>query len=194
MKSKFNILNKKILYNGFFKLHEITLKHQKHDGSWSNPLKREIFSGAQVATVLPYDPKNHKIILIDQFRTGTIKKNQNPVIKEIVAGIIDQGESPEEAAQRECKEEIDCDIFQLTKICSYFPAPGSSESYYHLFLGEVNAFEGIRIKGQNEENEDILARCYSVKEVKKLLINNEIINGLTLIALQWFFLNYSSFN
>ena len=142
--------------------------------------------------MLPYDPKTKKIILIDQFRAGIIRKNIDPTIKEIVAGIIDQGESPEETAKRECKEETDCDIHQLTKICSYYPVPGTSESYYHLFLGVVSAFEGIRIKGKKEENEDILVRCYSIEEVKKLLINNKIINGLTLIALQWFFLNYSS--
>ena len=137
-------------------------------------------------------PKNNKIILIDQFRTGILNKNHDPIIKEIVAGIIDKGEKPEETAKRECKAEIDCDILQLTKIFSYYPAPGSSESYYHLFLGEVNSFEGTRIKGQQEENEDILAKCYSIEEVKKLLKNNQIVNGLTLIALQWFFLNYNS--
>ena len=114
MKSKFNILNKQNLYNGFFKVHEITLEHQKHDGSWSGPIKREIVSGAQVATVLPYDPKTNKIILIDQFRSGIITKNQNPIIKEIVAGIIDQGETPEETAKRECKEEIGCEIHAIT--------------------------------------------------------------------------------
>ena len=192
MKSKFNILNKKILHNGFYKLHEITLKHKKHDGSWSTPIKREVFGGAQVATVLPFDPKTNKIILIDQFRSGILNKNHDPIIKEIVAGIINQGESPEETAKRECKEEIDCDVHKLIKVCSYYPTPGSSESYYHLFLGEVSSFEGIRIKGQKDENEDILARCYSIQEVKKLLMNNKIVNGLTLIALQWFFLNYKS--
>ena len=191
MKSAVNIINKKILHNGFYKLHEITLEHKKHDGSWSAPIKREIFSGAHVATILPYDPLTKKIILIDQFRPG-ILENHNPVVREIVAGIIDDGESPQVAAMRECKEEIDCDIHKLTKICSYYPAPASSESYYHLFLGEVRSFEGIRIKGQKDENEDILAKCYSVEEVKKMLMNGEIINGLTLIALQWFFLNYNS--
>ena len=192
MKSAFNILSQKILHNGFFKLHEVTFKHKKHDGTWSKPIKREIFGGAQVASILPYDPVTKKIILIDQFRPGILKDNHNPVIKEIVAGIIDKGESPEEAAKRECKEEIGCDIHRLTKIFSYYPAPGSSESYYHLFLGEVSSFEGNKITGQKNENEDILARCYSLDEVKKLLINNTIISGSTLIALQWFFVNYNS--
>ena len=98
MKKNHNIISKKTLYSGFFKLHEFTLKHKKHDSSWSRPLTREIFSGAHVATVLPYDKKEKKIILIDQFRTGLIEKSQDPIIKEIVGGIIDKNESPEETA------------------------------------------------------------------------------------------------
>ena len=189
MKTKFNIINKEILHSGYFKLYGYTVEHIKHDGSWSNQMKREVFSGAQVSAVLPYDPIAKKIVLIEQFRTGVIKNNYDPVIKEIVAGNIDNGESPEKAAIRECKEEIDCDVKNLKKITSYFPAPASSESYYHVFLGQIKSFEGTKIKGQKDENEDILSKCYSYEEVKKLLKNNQIINGLTIIALQWFFLN-----
>ena len=189
LKTKFNIISKKILHSGYFKLHEYIVEHKKHDNSWSNQMKREVFGGAHVSAVLPYDPISKKIVLIEQFRTGLIKNNYDPIIKEIVAGNIDEGESPEEAAIRECNEEIDCEIKKLKKITSYFPAPASSESFYHIFLGEIESFAGERIKGQENENEDILSKCYSYEEVKKLLENNQIINGLTIIALQWFFLN-----
>ena len=131
-------------------------------------------------------------ILIQQFRAGIIYKHNESYLYEIVAGIIDENEKPEETAKRECLEETGCEVKKIIPIQAYFPAPASSESYYHLFLGEVRSFEGIRIKGQKDENEDILAKCYSVEEVKKMLMNGEIINGLTLIALQWFFLNYNS--
>ena len=67
MNKNYNIINKKILYKGFFKLFQYTFKHIKHDGSWSEVLNREIFGGAQVAAVLPYDKKKQKIILIKSF-------------------------------------------------------------------------------------------------------------------------------
>ena len=190
MKDNFKIINKKNLHNGFFKLRELTIKHKKHNGSWSNPFKREIFGGAHVSTVLPYDSKNKKILLIKQFRPGVIKQGINPIVTEIVAGIIDEGENPEEAAKRECEEETGCKVNNLIKICSYFPAPGSSESFYHLFLGEVDSFNGTRITGQDDENEDILVKSYTIDEVRQLLKKNKIINGLSIIALQWFFLEY----
>ena len=189
MSSKFKILNKKNIHNGFFKMNEVTLKYKKYDGTWSNEIKRELFGGAKVSAVLPYDPKNKKIVLIQQFRPGTISKDNNNYLDEVVAGIIDPGESPEEAEKRECLEETGCKINKLTNIQGYYPAPGSSESFFSLFLGEVDAPDKETIRGLENENEDILVKSYSFMDVKNKMENKEILNGLTLIALQWFFLN-----
>ena len=92
MSTKCNIIKKKKIHDGFFKLHELTFTHQKHNGKWSSEIKREIFSGAHVATVIPYDPINKKILLLEQFRSGLLHRKDDPVIIEIVAGIIDEGE------------------------------------------------------------------------------------------------------
>tara|TARA_Y100001970_G_scaffold238957_1_gene300547 strand:+ start:310 stop:891 length:582 start_codon:yes stop_codon:yes gene_type:complete len=189
MKSKFKIINKKNLYNGFFKMNEVVLKYRKYDGKWSNSIRRELFGGAQVAAVLPYDPISKEIILIQQFRPGTISKDIDHYLDEIVAGIIDEGESPETAAKRECLEETGCEVKKLIPIQGYFPAPGSSESFYHLYLGEVESFNGSRIQGLKNENEDIFVKCFKIEDVRKNMEEGKIINGLTLIALQWFFLN-----
>ena len=190
MKSKFKIIDKKNLYDGFFKMNEVTLKYRKYDGNWSNNIKRELFGGAQVAAVLPYDPVSKEIILIQQFRPGTISKDIDHYLDEIVAGIIDEGESPEIAAKRECLEETGCEVKRLIPIQGYFPAPGSSESFYHLFLGEVKSFKGSKIQGLENENEDIFVKCFKINEVRKKMEDGKILNGLTLIALQWFFLKY----
>ena len=189
MSSKFKILNKKNIHNGFFKMNEITLKYKKYDGSWSNEIKRELFGGAQVSAVLPYDPENKKIVLIQQFRPGTISRDSNNYLDEIVAGIIDPGETPKDTAIRECLEETGCKVKNLRSIQGYFPAPGSSESFYHLFLAEVIAPDKEAIRGLENENEDILVKSYTFEQVKEKMEKNEILNGLTLIALQWFFLN-----
>ena len=190
MKSKFKIIDKKKLYDGFFKMNEVTLKYRKYDGNWSNNIKRELFGGAQVAAVLPYDPISKEIILIQQFRPGTISKDIDHYLDEIVAGIIDEGESPEIAAKRECLEETGCEVKKLIPIQGYFPAPGSSESFYHLFLGEVKSFKGSKIQGLENENEDIFVKCFKINEVRKKMEDGKILNGLTLIALQWFFLHF----
>ena len=189
MNSNFKVTNKKNLYDGFFKMNEVSIKYKKYDGSWSNEIKRELFGGAQVSAVLPYDPIKKEIVLIQQFRPGTISRNTNNYLKEIVAGIIDPGESPEIAAKRECLEETGYKIKKLTSIQGYYPAPGSSESFYHLFLGEVDSKNEKKIMGLDTENEDILVESYNISQVKKMMQNGELINGLSLIAIQWFFLN-----
>ena len=189
MKSKFKIINKKNLYSGFFRMNLISLKYKKYNGNWSNEVKRELFGGAQVSAILPYDPVKKEIILIQQFRPGTISKNFTNYLDEIVAGIIDPGEDPKDTAKRECLEETGCEVKKIRSIQGYFPAPGSSESFYHLFVGEIDAFKGQRIMGLKNENEDILVKSYKISDVKKKLEQGKILNGLTLIALQWFFLN-----
>ena len=190
MKLKYKIINKKNLYSGFFSLNKYEFVHKKHNGEWTNTVEREVFSGAHVSTLLPYDPIKQEIILIQQFRAGVLSRYDEDHLYEIVAGIIDEGENPEDTAVRECFEETGCEVKKIHPIQSYFPAPGSSESYYHLYLGEIQAFDGERIRGLENENEDILVRSFKIDEVRQMLKEKKIINVLTLIALQWFFLEY----
>ena len=190
MKLKYKIINKKNLYSGFFSRNKYEFIHEKHNGEWTNTVEREVFSGAHVSTLLPYDPIKKEIILIQQFRAGALSRYDENYLLEIVAGIIDEGENPEQTAIRECFEETGCEVKKIYPIQSYFPAPGSSESYYHLYLGEIQAFDGERIKGLEKENEDILVKSFKIDEVRQMLKEKKIINGLTLVAVQWFFLEY----
>jgi len=190
MKLKYKIINKKNLYSGFFSLNKYEFIHEKHNGEWTSAVEREVFSGAHVSTLLPYDPIKKEIILIQQFRAGVLSRYDENYLLEIVAGIIDEGENPEQTAIRECFEETGCEVKKIYPIQSYFPAPGSSESYYHVYLGEIQAFDGERIKGLEKENEDILVKSFKIDEVRQMLKEKKITNGLTLVALQWFFLEH----
>ena len=190
MKLKYKIINKKNLYSGFFSLNKYEFIHEKHNGKWTSVIEREVFSGAHVSTLLPYDPIKKEIILIQQFRAGVLSRYDENYLLEIVAGIIDEGENPEETAIRECFEETGYEVKKIYPIQSYFPAPGSSESYYHLYLGEIQAFDGERIRGLEKENEDILVKSFKIDEVRQMLKEKKITNGLTLVALQWFFLEH----
>jgi len=190
MKLKYKILNKINLYSGFFSLNKYQFIHQKHNGEWTDKIEREIFSGCHVSTLLPYDPIKKEIVLIKQFRAGNLSRYDGDYLYEIVAGIIDKGESAEQTAKRECLEETGCEVEKIIPIQGYFPSPGSTEEYYDLFLGEIKTFEGERIMGLEKENEDILVKSFKIDEVKKMLKEKKIKNGLTLVALQWFFLDY----
>jgi ADP-ribose pyrophosphatase len=190
MTLKYKIFNKKNLYSGFFSMNKYEFIHQKHNGEWTSKVEREIFKGVHVSSLLPYDPIKKEIILIQQFRAGVLSRYDKNYLYEVVAGIIDEGENPEETAIRECLEETGCVVKKTLPIQTYFPSPGSSESYYHIYLGEVNSFDGERIRGLEKENEDILVKSFKIDEVRQMLKEKKIINGLTLVALQWFFLEH----
>ena len=190
MTLKYKIFNKKNLYSGFFSMNKYEFIHQKHNGEWTSKVEREIFEGVHVSSLLPYDPIKKEIVLIQQFRAGVLSRFDKDYLYEIVAGIIDEGEQPEETAKRECLEETGCEVKKILPIQSYFPSPGSSESYYHIYLGEINTFKGERIRGLKNENEDILVKSFKIEDVRQMLKEKKINNGLTLIALQWFFLEY----
>jgi len=81
---KYKIINEKDLYSGFFKLKKIEFIHQEQDGSWSGKVDREIFGGAHVSTLLPYDPQKKEIVLIQQFRAGVISRYDDDYLYEIV--------------------------------------------------------------------------------------------------------------
>ena len=150
----------------------------------------ETANGLYILLFVTVLQKEKEIILIQQFRAGVLSRYDESYLLEIVAGIVDEGENPEQTAIRECFEETGCEVKKIFPIQSYFPAPGSSESYYHLYLGEIQAFDGERIKGLEKENEDILVKSFKIDEVRQMLKEKKITNGLTLIALQWFFLEH----
>ena len=76
-------------------------------------MDREIFGGAHVSTLLPYDPKRKEIVLIQQFRAGVISRYDEDYLYEIVAGIIDEDELAEDTAKRECLRKQDVSLIKL---------------------------------------------------------------------------------
>ena len=91
---------------GFFGLDLWRLQHRRFDGQMSPTLVREVFVMGDAVTVLPYDPVRDRVLLIEQMRMGPLGRGDPlPWQLEAIAGRIDPGESPEEAARREAVEE-----------------------------------------------------------------------------------------
>lgn len=70
-------------------------------------------------------------LLLRQFRYATGR-----VYLEVPAGKLDEGESPEETARRETKEEAGLEIGKLTMLASLDPCIGYSDEVIHFFLAE----------------------------------------------------------
>lgn len=179
------IIEKKVLYQGYFKLIGYRLKHKLFAGGWSIELQREILERGNAAAVLPYDPIRDQIVMIEQFRPGAIGHPNGAWLWEIVAGILEPKETPSEVVYREAIEEIGCPVSDIIHICDFFASPGSTTETTALYCGRVDTSKASGIHGLVSEHEDIQVHVVSLAAALDMLQNNQIHFAPALIALQW---------
>lgn len=186
-------LERKQGYQGFYRLEQLRLQHRMFDGSMSPQISRELFVRPDAVCVLPYDVQADRVVLLEQFRVGALDKSPNPWLLEVVAGLIDEGEQPEQTARREAVEEAGLQFSQLLPILQYYPSPGGSNEYVHLYLGlcDSSGVDG-RVSGVAAEGEDIRAHVMSFEQAWQLLEQGMINNAAGVICLQWLALNRKS--
>lgn len=177
------------LYSGFFKLINYQFRHRLFAGGWSDEVHREILERGHAVAMLLYDPILNDFVFIEQFRLGALPTSNTPWLIEIVAGMIDEGEEPEEVCRREAVEEAGVTVKNLYKALSFLSSPGGTTERIHIFVGEVDATQAKGIHGLASENEDILVRRVSEQQAIQWLETGVIDNATALIAMQWFLLN-----
>lgn len=183
------ILEAEIAYNGYFKILRYSLKHRLFAGGWSEVYQREVFAREDAVGVLLYDPIADQVVLIKQFRAGAIK-DQNPWLLETVAGIIEAGESDEQVAIRETREEAGVEITEILPIYRYYTSPGGSSEQLQLYCAKVDSSRVGGIFGLDAENEDIQVSSIDRNLAYAQIAAGKIVSGPCIIALQWLQLNY----
>jgi ADP-ribose pyrophosphatase len=189
-KNDYKLLDREVLYSGVFKLARYHLRHRLYQGGESPVFSREVLERTKAAAILPYDPKQDKVILIEQFRPGPVTvPDQNPWLIEIVAGILDSNEQPHEVAIREAQEEAGCAILNIHPICEYFVSPGGSNEYVHLYCGQIAIKDNGGIYGLIEEHEDIRAFTLNTDEALTWVKEGKINTSPAIVSLMWLSLN-----
>ena len=186
------VVRRETVYRGFFRIDRYALRHRLHGRGWSETLVREVFERGHAAAVLPYDPERDEVVLVEQFRIGALSAGANPWVAEVVAGIIEEGESGASVALREAREETGCELTDLIKVCDYFSTPGGSSETVSLFCGRIDSRMASGVHGNKHEVEDILVYAVPFEEALSRLKRGEINNGTTIIALQWLAMNRES--
>ncbi|MCP4433394.1 MAG: NUDIX domain-containing protein [Gammaproteobacteria bacterium] len=191
MKYQWNLEGHQILFKKYFQLEEYAISHDLYAGGKSQVFTREIFERGSVVALLPYDPAQRKVVLIEQFRVGALEDEHSPWLWESVAGVIESGETADDVAIRESHEEAGCEIRKLHRICQYYVSPGGTTEKCTLYCGIVDS-EGVGgIHGLPDENEDIRVEVVDVEEAYRWLDKGIIKSSATIIALQWLRLNES---
>jgi ADP-ribose pyrophosphatase len=188
-------------YSGYFRIDRYSLRHRLFAGGWSEPMVREVFERGQAVSLVLYDPDLDVLILIEQFRAGVfaagtggeVDSVATPWLVEIVAGIIGEGETPEEVARREAVEEAGCQIGNLQRVCRIFASPGASSETVEIFFATCAAPEAGALHGLDNEHEDIRVRIVSPEEAFRWIDEGRIVNGPSIVGLQWFQINGGRF-
>lgn len=183
------IVQREQCFKGFYRLDKLRLRHELFDGGMSREITRELFVRHDAVCVLPYDPQRDEVVLIEQFRVGALGKSSNPWLIELVAGLIDKDEEPEQVAHREAEEEAGLTFSALWPMTRYFPSPGGSDEFVHLFLGRCSTEQAGGVHGLEEEGEDIRVQVWSFEDALQAVRDGRIGNAASIIALQWLALN-----
>lgn len=179
------VLGEETAYRGFFSLRRLTLQHRLFAGGWSETLTRELFERGDAVGVLPYEVESDSLILLEQFRPGALREGESPWMLELIAGVVEAGEDDATVARREAQEEADCEFSDLVPIARYYPSAGACTEQVRLFCGRVLRAGVGSIQGADAEGEDILVHRVPRLEALAMLERGEIVNGHTLVALQW---------
>ncbi|MEZ7858872.1 MAG: ADP-ribose pyrophosphatase [Porticoccaceae bacterium] len=185
----YRVESKETLFQGFFRITRTVVTHRLFGGGWSAPLKRELFQRGDAVGVLLYDPNNHLIGLVEQFRIGAQRDRFGPWQYEVVAGMIDAGQTASEVALRECHEEAGLAVQELVPICDYLVSAGGTDEKMHLYCGLVDLQDRAGIFGLDTEGEDILLQVWTYDEVMQAQSEGLLNSAAVTIALLWLQLN-----
>jgi ADP-ribose pyrophosphatase len=185
MKYRWEVIEKTICYEGFFKLERYRLRHELFEGGWGDEIVREMLERGHAAGILLYDPQQDSVVLVEQFRIGALAARAGPWLLEVVAGIVEPGEDPAEVARREAMEEAGCEVLDLREMTEFVLSAGGSSETIKLYCGRVHAPESGGIYGIRHEGEDIRAHVLRADEALALLDGGRLLSAMTVIALQW---------
>lgn len=172
-------------FSGYFAIETLTLRHRLFAGGWSSPFRRELFQRGDAVGVLPWNPSTDEVVLIEQFRVGAMRGADSPWMLELIAGVVEYGESDSVVALREAQEEAGCQVNRLEPIATFYPSAGACSEQIRLFIGETRGADHGSVQGLESEHEDILVHQIARSEALAMLNRGEVNNGHTLIALQW---------
>jgi ADP-ribose pyrophosphatase len=135
---------------------------------------REVVEHVDCVVILPID-SNGNILLVRQFR--------HPVDKELLelpAGSIDPGETPEQAATRELREETGYRPGKLEGMGGFYAAPGYCTEYLHLF----RATQLKKSPLTAEDTDEIEVVPLSPARVQGLIASGRICDAKTIAGLR----------
>jgi nudix-type nucleoside diphosphatase (YffH/AdpP family) len=175
--------------DGWHVLRRTTFDHRRSDGTWETQ-QRETYDRGNGATILLYDLAAGTVLLTRQLRyPAYVNDHPDGMLVETAAGLLDDDE-PEVAIRREAAEELGVEVGDLTHVFDLYMSPGSVTERLHFYVAPFTAATRTGPGGGVvEEGEDIEVLTLPFEEALTMIETGEIVDGKTVILLQWARLN-----
>ena len=122
-----------------------------------------------------------RVILIRQYRASVGRE-----MWEVPAGSVDEGETPDQAAARECEEEIGLAPGRIERVRGLFPTPGFCDEELIFYRVSQLRPPAADSPHRPDDDEDISSKLVTIEEARSMVESGEIIDlktayGLTLV-------------
>jgi ADP-ribose pyrophosphatase len=179
---KVNIIDKKIVFDDFYKIEEAILQYEKTNGEITEPMQRLCFRRGDSVACVVYNTDTCKAILVKQFRYPAYEHGEAWIV-EIVAGMLKEGEDPIQQMKNEVLEEVGYAVNKIEYITRCYMSPGGSSERAYVYCVEVSNDSKVTYGGGlAEETEDIEVVDYSLDELREALAENKIPDAKSIIA------------
>jgi ADP-ribose pyrophosphatase len=170
----------------FFQVLRATFRFDKLDGTTSAPLERLVFERGDSAAVLLYDQASDLVVLVQQLRLPVYLREGEGWLLELVAGMVDEGRTPEEVVRSEALEEAGYRLEAVQPIATVYLSPGACTERIHIYLARVSDAQRVQAGGGlPESGEDIRVRAFPLAEALAMAADGRIRDAKTVLALQY---------
>lgn len=180
------IISRTPLHEGFLKLYRYCFEVQKHAGG-VHRINWELMERGNAVGVLAHDPVRDEIVLGNEFRPGAYIGGDYPFRDQLIAGALDPGESPLDAAVREMREE--CGLV-LRDPCLIHPgvyvSSGGTSEKIALVFGTVDTKGADGAIHGSDAQEDVRTVVLPAADFVERLRAGRVDDAKTLIAGHWF--------
>ncbi len=184
----FEIIGGEVLSRGFIDLDRFSVRQRLMRGGWTAEITREIAAVREVSAVILYDPDLDQVVLTQQMRLVAQMGGFAPVSTEIVAGLIEPGETPVAMALREVAEESGCTVIgDLVPMFRLMMSPGNMHQPVNFFCGRVDASTAKGFHGLAEEDEEIRVLAVDYAAFREALLAGRYENAPTVAAGYWLY-------
>ena len=184
--SDVTIESREFLFRGFIQVEKVSFRHRLfNQPDYSAVIQRELIHRPEAAGVLLYNDQQQRFALIEQFRVGALNDSESAWQLEVIAGVLDGDEAPEDCIRRESLEESGCEVQQLQHLFSFYLSAGACSEFFHLYAAEVELPKMGGIFGMPDEGENIQLHLFDYSELGTLLKNGRLRNAPVIMALQW---------